>query len=186
MEQKLYELIGEDEQVLWMGKPQFKTLGETHKTFFAVKALLVAFALLAFFSYYFIGVLNGTIQFKWMVLVIMGVIGAVPVMLEWLDAKKMQKTVYALTDRRMISLVDGAVHAVEYDKVKEYKFEKDADGQVSLVCGKDVMKTSPRNYRTNAVYGLSMSGDNTVCERFVLYAIPEADEVKKLAAKLLK
>lgn len=186
MEQKLYELIGEDEQLLWFGKPEFKLLGETHKTFFAVKTLVVAFGLVAFLMYYFLGVTNGTIQFKAAVPVILVVIAAVPVAIEWLDAKKMQKTVYGITDCRMISMVDGAVHAVEYDKVKEFKFAEDADGQVSLVCGKDVIKKGPRTYRTSAVYGLTMSADNTTCERFVLYAIPEADQVKELVAKLMK
>ena len=78
------------------------------------------------------------------------------------------------------------MNVLTFDKVKEYKFAEDADGQVSLVCGCDMMKKSPRGYRASAVFGLRMKADNSECERFVMYAIPEADQVKELVAKLLK
>ena len=176
MEQKLYDTLAEGEKLLWSGKPEFKTLGETHKNFYAAKVVVIAFALSAFFMYYFIG----------SVILIMGVVAAVPLATEWLDAQKMKKTIYAVTDSRLITLVDTAVNVVPFDKVKEYKFAEDADGQVSLVCGCDMMKKSPRSYRASAVFGLRMKADNSECERFVMYAIPEADQVKELVAKLLK
>lgn len=186
MEQKLYENLAKDEQVLWTGKPEFKTLGATHKNFFAGKVVIVAVALIAFFMYYFMGVMAGTIQFKAAVILIMAVIAAVPLLLEWLDAQKMKKTLYAVTDSRLVAMVDSAVHAVTYDKIKAHKFAEDADGQISLVCGCDMMKKSPRSYRASAVFGLRMKADNSECERFVMYAIPEADKVKKLVGKLVK
>lgn len=186
MEQKLYANLMEGEQVLWSGKPEFKTFGATHKSFIIVKAVVIAIALIGFFMYYFAGVQSGTIDFKASVIVIMAVVAAVPLALEWLDAQKMKKTVYAVTDKRLITLVDTAVNAVTYDQVKEHKFAEDADGQVSLVCGSDMMKKSPRTYRANAVFGLRMKDDGSACERFVMYAIPEADKVKKLTAKLMK
>lgn len=186
MEQKLKETLMDGEKLLWSGTPEFKTLGETHKNFFAAKVVVIVFALVAFFMYYLIGVREGTIPFKASVFVIMGVIAAVPLLLEWLDAQKMKKTIYAVTDSRLIALVDTAVHVISYDKIKEYKFAEDADGQVSLVCGCDMMKKSPRSYRASAVFGLRMKDDQSECERFVMYAIPEADQVKKLVAKPVK
>ena len=186
MEQKLYENLMEGEKLLWSGKPEFKTLGNTHKNFFAAKVVVIVAALIAFFAYYFAGVKDGSIPFKGAVLVIMGVIAAVPLMLEWLDAQKMKKTIYAVTDSRLIAMVDTAVNVVSYDKIKTYKFEKDADGQTSLVCGCDMMKKSARTYRSAAVFGLRMKADNSECERFVMYAIPEADKVKTLVEKLVK
>lgn len=186
MEQKLYDNLMEGEKLLWSGKPEFKILGETHKNFFAGKIVVIAFALISFFMYYLIGVKNGTIEFKASVIVIMAVVAAVPMALEWLDAQKMKKAIYAVTDRRLISLVDTAVNAVSYNQIKEYKFAEDADGQVSLVCGSEMMKKNPRSYRASAVFGLKMKEDHSECERFVMYAIPEADEVKKLVATLMK
>lgn len=183
MEQKLYENLKENEKVLWTGKPAFKALGDTHKKFYAAKVVVVLFLTTAFLMYYLMGVKEGTIVFKPAVIVLTAVVAAVPLTLEWLDAKKMSKTIYAITDTRIISIVDGAVHSVEYSKIKEYQFVDDADGQTSLVCGSDMMKKNSRSYRTGAVYGLSMNAENTACERFVLYAIPAADQVKKLIAE---
>ena len=186
MEQKLYDNLMDGEKLLWSGKPEFKILGETHKNFYAAKLVVIVFALIAFFMYYLIGVKEGSIPFKASVFVIMGVIAAVPLMLEWLDAQKMKKTIYAITDKRLITLVDTAVNDVPFEQVKAHKFAEDADGQISLVCGCDMMKASPRSYRASAVFGLRMKADNSECERFVMYAIPEADKVKKLIATLMK
>lgn len=185
MEQKLNETLRENEKVLWSGKPEFKAFGATHKTAYAAKCAVVAAIVIGFLAYYFMGVKAGTITFKAMVLVLTAVVAAVPLVLEWVDVSKMKKTVYAMTDSRMISIVDGAVNSVEYAKVDAYKFVEDADGQVSLMCGTDMINQGPRTCRTNAVFGTRMRADGSACERFVLYAIPEADEVKKLAAKLL-
>ena len=185
MEQKLNEILKENEKVLWSGMPAFKAMGATHKTMYAGKCVVVAFLAIAFLMYYFLGVQEGTITFKPAVLVLAAVLAAVPLMLDWVDVKKMQKTVHAITDSRLISIVDGAVNSVEYAQVEEYKFVEDADGQVSLMCGSDMMNKGPRTCRTNAVFGLRMNAEGSACERFVLYAIPEADEVKKLITKLM-
>ena len=180
MEQKLKEVLVEGEQLLWSGKPEFKVLGETHKQTFVVKTVVILYALIGFFCYYFKGVMDGSIEFKGMVAVIMLVLAAVPLSLEWLDAQKMKKTVYGVTDSRLIAVVDTAVNVITYDKIKDYKFAADADGQVSLVCGCDMMKASPRSYRASCVYGLRMKEDGSECERFVMYGLPEADTVAEL------
>ena len=47
METMLQDKLHPDETLLWSGKPVFKTLGETHKNFFAAKVVFIAFALIA-------------------------------------------------------------------------------------------------------------------------------------------
>lgn len=186
MDTKLKDVLMDGEQLLWSGSPVFKTLGETHKTMYGVKAVIIVGALIAFLCYYMKGVMDGLIAFKAMAIVIMLVLAAVPLMLEWLDAQKMKKTVYAVTDSRLIAVVDTAVNVITYDKIKDYKFAADADGQVSLVCGCDMMKASPRSYRASCVYGVRMKGDGSECERFVMYALPEPDAVAELVNKRIK
>ena len=48
------------------------------------------------------------------------------------------------------------------------------------------MKTRPSRRRLNTIFGLRMSDDGTVCDRFVMYGIPEADKVEKLMKKYVK
>lgn len=186
MNDKLNEQLQEGEQLLWSGKPEFKTLGETMKSFYMAKCVVVAAALIGFFAYYAKIVASGQTEFKISVVVVMGLLAAVIIALEWIDAGKMKKTAYAVTDRRLISVVENAVHSVDYDKIEDYKFDIDKDGQVSLLVGKSAMSASPRNHRTNAIYGTRMTDDGTACDRFVFYAIPEADKVEKLVKKYVK
>lgn len=186
MNDKLNEQLQEGEKLLWSGKPEFKTLGETHKNIYAAKCVLIVAALIGFFSYYGTIVAAGQTEFKISVVVIMGALAAVILALEWIDAGKMKKTVYGVTDRRLISVVENAVHTLNYDKIEDYKFDTDKDGQVSLLVGKSAMSANARNHRTNAIYGTRMTDDGTACDRFVFYAIPEADKVEKLIKKYVK
>lgn len=186
MNNKLNEHLQEDEKLLWSATPEFKALGETHKGFYIAKTVVVLAAMAAFMAYYLSLVSIGQTDFKVIIVVIMAALAAVVLALEWVDAGKMKKTVYGITDRRLISVVENAVHTVDYDMIKEYKFDTDKDGQISLVIGKSAMAAKARAHRTNAVFGTRMTDDGTACERFVLYAIPEADKVEALMKKYVK
>ena len=186
MNDKLKENLQDGEQLLWSGTPAMKMLDETHKNVYAIKAVLTVFGAVAFLMYYMLGVTGGTIPFKAAVLVLLAVLMGVILAPDWMDVGKLNKSVYAVTDRRLLVLVNGAVHAVAYDKIDAYKFDTDADGQISLLCGASGMKVRPARRRLNTIFGLRMSDDGTVCDRFVMYGIPEADKVEKLVKKYVK
>ena len=186
MNDKLDEYLQDGEQLLWSGKPAMKMLDETNKDVYAVKAVLTVFGAVAFLMYYMLGVTAGTIPFKAAVLVLLAVLVGVLLAPDWMDVGKLNKAVYAVTDRRLIVMVNGAVHAVAYDKIDAYKFDTDAAGQTTLMCGKSGMKTRPSRRRLNTIFGLRMSDDGSVCDRFVMYGIPEADKVEKLLKKYVE
>lgn len=186
MIEKLNEQLQEGEQLLWSGKPAFKALGKTLKGYYLAKTVVVLAALIGFFAYYAKIIAAGQTGFKVSVLVVMGALGGVALAMEWLDVGKMKKTVYGITDRRLIAVVENSVHSVAYDKIKEYKFDTDKDGQVSLLIGKSAMSARAKNHRTNAIFGTRMTDDGSACDRFVFYAIPEADKVEKLMKKYVK
>lgn len=183
MNEKINAQLQEGEKLLWTGEPEFVPMGNTHKSFYIAKVVVVLAAMAAFMAYYLKIVSTGQVEFNTMIVVIMAALAAVLLALEWVDAGKMKKTVYGITDRRLISVVETAVHTVSYDMIKDYKFDTDKDGQVSLVIGKSAMAANARSHRTNAVFGTRMTDDGTACERFVFYAIPEADKVKELMKK---
>ena len=186
MNDKLKEYLQDGEQLLWSGKPAMKMLDEANKDVYAVKAVLTVFGAVAFLMYYMLGVTAGTIPFKAAVLVLLAVLVGVLLAPDWMDVGKLNKAVYAVTDRRLIVMVNGAVHAVAYDKIDAYKFDTDAAGQTTLMCGKSGMKTRPSRRRLNTIFGLRMSDDGSVCDRFVMYGIPEADKVEKLLKKYVE
>ena len=185
MDEKLMGVLQEGEKLLWSGKPTMKMLDKTHKGPFLCKAALTVAGAIAFLVYYMNGVSAGTIPFKAAVLVLLAVLVGVILAPDWMDIGKLNKAVYAVTDRRLIVMVNGYVHAVAFDKIDAYKFDTDKDGQTTLMCGASGMKVSPSRRRLNTIFGLRMSDDGAVCDRFVMYGIPEADKVEKLVRKYI-
>ena len=185
MEKKLQDHLIEDEKILWTGSPEFVTLDKTNKPFIVAKAGIVLAAMAIFVAYYIsFAAATGT-DFKLSVLFIIAALTALVVLPEILDANKLKKCLYAVTDRRLITIVGENMDSVEYCKIKEYAFEEDADGQVSLLCGPRAMSAKPRLRRLNTVLGARLTEDKTTCDSFVMYGIPDADKVKKLIAKYL-
>ena len=186
MDDKMMSILQDGEQLLWSGKPTMKMLDKTHKSVYLAKAGLTVLGAGAFLAYYMNGVSAGTIPFKAAVLVLLAVLVGVILAPDWMDIGKLNKAVYGVTDRRLIVMVNGYVHAVDFDKIDAYKFDTDADGQTTLMCGASGMKAAPSRRRLNTIFGLRMSDDGTVCDRFVMYGIPEADKVEKLLKKYVK
>jgi len=185
MEKKLNDHLIEGEKILWTGSPDFVALGKTNKPFIVGKAALVILAMAIFLVYYLSQVAAGAAEMKISAFVIVAALTALVVLPEILDANKLKKTIYAVTNRRLISVVSGSVESVEYSKIKEYAFEEDADGQVSLLCGDHAMQSKPRLRRLLTILGTRLSEDKTVCESFVFYGVPEADKVQKLIANYI-
>ena len=186
MKEKLNEHLYEGEKLLWCGAPSMKMMDETHKNPYALKAVLSVFAAVAFLMYYMLGVTAGTIQFKAMVIVLLAVLVGVVLAPDWMDVGKLNKAVYGVTDRRLMTLINGNVHSIEFSKIIEYKFDTDQDGQTTLMCGKSGMKARPNRRRLQTIFGTRMTDDGTACDRFVMYGIPEADKVEALMKKYVK
>ena len=186
MIEKMKEQLQEGETLLWSGSPAMKTLDETHKTVYLLKAVLTGFGAVAFLMYYMLGVQAGTIQFKSMVIVLLVALMGVILAPDWMDVGKLNKAVYGVTNRRLLVFVGGNLHAVAFEQIDAYKFATDSDGQTSLMCGKSGMRIAPNRRRLNTIFGLRMSDDGSVCDRFVMYGIPEADRVEALLKKYVK
>ena len=186
MKEKLNEHLYEGEQLLWSGAPSMKMLDATHSAAYGVKTVVSVFAAVAFLLYYMLGVQAGTIHFKPMVIVLLLVLVGVVLAPDWMDVGKLNKAVYGVTDRRLMTLINGNVHSVEFAKITEYKFDTDKDGQVTLMCGKSGMKARPSRRRLQTIFGTRMTDDGTAVDRFVMYGIPEADKVEALMKQYVK
>ena len=125
MNDKLNEYLQDGEQLLWSGKPTMKMPDEAHMNAYTVKAVLTVFGGVAFLMYYMLGVTHGTIPFKAAVLVLLAVLMGVILAPDWMDVGKLNKAVYAVTDRRLLVLVNNVVHAVSFDVIDAYKFDTD-------------------------------------------------------------
>lgn len=186
MNNKLNEYLQEGEQLLWSGRPAVKMMDEVYTNAYAVKVALTVIGAVAFLMYYMLGVTGGTIHFKPAVILILLVLMGVVLAPDWMDVNKLNKSVYGMTDQRLLILVNGNLHAVKLSMITAYKFDVDAEGQISLLCGKSGMKVRPTRRRLNTIFGLRMTDDGTACDRFVMYGIPDADRVEALMNQYVK
>lgn len=181
MEELLKESLREDEKLLWSGRPEaFETLDKTHKSPFIRRGIITAVVTVALCVAYVILVRAKEAPVKPAVLVIVAACGIFIILRGLLDASKIRKRAcYAITDKRLIILTDSA-KSVEYSAINVAKLDRDEDGHTSLLCGRDAIKMKPWKRRVAVLSGAITDADTGQCDRFVMYALPDADKVKEI------
>ena len=186
MEEQLKKAMDEDEKLLWSGRPEkFEILDKTYKPIFlrkSVISLLVGVFLSV--GYILLAQKNG-IGIKWGLFIIVWFFCAISPVNILRDAKSLAgKTVYGMTDKRLITVADtDTIRTVTFDQLEKASFYTDEAGLTSLICGKEGNLKPGGNLRGAALSGVSMNEDENKCDRFVLYAVPHADKLRKLLAE---
>ena len=75
--------------------------------------------------------------------------------------------------------------SVELSEIKDIELKKDADGHVSLLCGKNTIESKPYKWRSLSSCDPYIDQGTGLCERFIFYAIPEAEKVRKILSDFL-
>lgn len=181
MEELLKESLREDEKLLWSGRPEaFETLDKTHKSPFIRRGIITAVVTVALCVAYVILVRAKEAPVKPAVLIIVVACGVFIIVRGLLDASKIRKrTSYAITDKRLIILTDSA-KSVEYSAISAAKLDRDEDGHTSLLCGEDAIKARPWKRRAAVLSGAITNENTGMCERFVMYALPDAEKIKEI------
>ena len=180
MEEKLKAKLKDDETLLWTARPEaFEILDKTHKAHFVKKAILIAIVAVIAIALYVNAAIktNSTVQIA--VIMIALVAAAYGIFGEFLDGRKLQnKTLYALTDQRMIAFMGMSFEAVDYSRVKDYEFVTDEDGHTSLLCGERAREVKPHGRRSVTVCGAQNNAETGECHGFAMYGITK--EVKNI------
>jgi len=187
MEKILQNKLKPEETLLWTGKPgEFTTLDNTHKSAIMKKCIVVAIAVVAVLAAYIAYVTtHGHAVNAVMIVLALGV-GAFGMSGDFTMANKLRnKTLYALTDMRLIVVTGGHFEAVPYENVESYEFVTDEDGHLSLICGDTPKNESSRMRRTATVRGAVNDTENGRCHSFAMYALEDVDAVKKILAKYM-
>ena len=189
MEVKLQSILEEGEQLLWSSRPEpIGTLQGLYKSAILRKILMIAAGIVILAGWYISAAVKNGVEVQPIAIIVCALPFLYSIYNDFSDAKTLrERTLYAMTDRRMITVVDKAVSGVEYDKVEGWKVEADADGVVSLVCGCDALKGKERSRREFAVCGARTNLDTGLCESYVMYGITEeADKIAEIAAKYIR
>lgn len=180
MEEKLKAKLKDDETLLWSAKPEaFEILDKTHKAHFVQKAILITVVFLAIVAVYIYMAIDTSSAIQIPVIII-GLVAALYGMFgEFLDGRKLQnKTLYALTDQRMIAMMGMSFEAVDYERLSDYEFVTDEDGHTTLLCGERAREVKPYSRRTVTVCGAQNNAETGECQGFAMYGI--TDEVKNI------
>lgn len=186
MEDLLKESLREDEKLLWSGRPEpVETLDKTHKIPFIRNGIITALVTIGICVFYIVLAAVKSVPVKSGVLIVVAACGIFLILRDLSDASKIRKQVfYAITDKRLMVITDSA-KSVEYSAVSLAKLDTDADGHTSLLCGKDAIKTKPWKRRAAVLTGAVLDENNGMCDRFVLYALPDAGKVKEILSPYL-
>lgn len=185
METKLYDLLQEDEKLLWSGSPeQFETMSAVYKPALLRKIMMIVAGIVILSAWYISAALKNGVVVQPVAIFVCALPFLYSIYNDFSDAKKLRSAVvYAMTDRRMITLVDHAVSSITYEQVAGFRMDTDDDGIVSLVCGDDALKGKATSRRAAAVCGAHTNLDTNLCESYVMYGITaEADAVRTIAA----
>ena len=188
MEDILKSKLKDDETLLWCAVPEaFETLDKTHKGHFVRKAVLVAAAAVALIALYIIAAGRNHAPVQWAVVAILLAAGAYGVFGDILDANKLRnKTIYALTDQRMIAVMGMSTEAVDYERMTkgDYEFVTDEDGHTSLLCGERAREAKPHGRRSVTVCGAQNNAETGECHGFGMYGITEhVDAIDAILSK---
>lgn len=186
MEQKLKAKLKDDETLLWCARPEaFETLDKTHKTRFIRKAVITTVVFAAIVAVYIKAAVNTNSDVQ-IPVILMGLVAALYGMFgEFLDANKLRnKSIYALTDQRIIAMMGMSFEAVDYHRLTDYEFVTDEDGHTTLLCGERARETKPYGRRSATVRGAQNNAESGICEGYALYGITEhVDAIDKILSK---
>ena len=185
MTERLKEKLLPGEKVLWSGASEkFETMDHTNKAAYIKRAMIILGTVAALCLLYIVYVTSKGIDLKLgLVAIALGfaVLGSANF---YFDAKKLGRAFYAVTDQRVISIIDMP-KSLERAKIRDVEMKTDEDGHVSLLFGKKVIDSKSHQWRTYALLDPYIGEESGKCERFALYAIPDAENLKKILTDFL-
>ena len=180
MEDLLKNALDENETLLWSGRPEnFEVFDKTNKKCFVKKAVIAAIvSVLLIGAYALMSVPNG--NFKFIIVVIILVFAGYSPLNVLMDANKLKKKIgYAITDKRLLTVLDSA-KGIPYSAIDCAALRTDEDGHVTLLCGPDALNSKPGDWRAFTVIGAYMDDSGEKCDRYAMYALPDAERVKAI------
>lgn len=186
METMLQDKLHPDETLLWSAKPEaFETLDATYKTPIIRKITITLLAIVVLSSWYISAAISNGVAVQPIAILVCASPFLYSIWNDFSDAKKLKSQIlYALTDRRLLTLNGKQLFSLEYNKLCCYDLVTDAAGHISLVCGEDALKAKEKSRREAAVCGVRMNIDTDLCESYAMYGITDsAGQVKEFLSK---
>lgn len=186
METMIREKLQADETLLWSAKPEeFETLDAVHKTPIIRKIAVILLGIVGLSAWYISAAIANGVAVQPIAILVCASPFLYSIWNDFSDARKLKgQMIYALTDRRLLTMNGKQLSALEYSKLPCYDLVTDAAGHVSLVCGEDAMRAKEKSRREAAVCGVRMNIDTDLCESYAMYGVTEhADQIKQILSQ---
>ena len=181
----LQRAIDPDEQVLWVGKPEdSEPLEGVYKKRFIRKLVAGIVIAAALIIGYIIGANINHAQIYPLVIAVILVLAFLAPLNCVTAPKKLRKTTYAFTNKRVIVLRDTA-HTVEYGLIKTAALKTDEAGRLTLLCGEDAVNLKPELWREDALLGEHMNDNMDECESLVMFGLPKDKKLMGIISEYL-
>jgi len=175
MNEELKNILDEGETVLHQSVPEsFETLDRTNKGHFTIKTVLAVGICGAMIIAYIIGT-AATASFKPVLVIVLAFIAVMVCLSTFLDARKIRRQRFFITDRRLIWYNDS-MRSIPYPSITQYKIARDEDGHTSLLIGENAVKSKSRKWRFMATSPVFMNQETGICEQAVFYAISDPEK----------
>ena len=185
METRLKEALWEGEEVRWSGRPKpFELMENTFKSSILATWIVSAFVLACVLFFLIPSLLSGSrtigdaVILAVITLFLPGILSARPLM----DKKCLEeKTLYAITNFRIIAIVKDEVMYLPIGKGMKVAVENQADGCGNLRFGEVVGKPAKKD-RAYAVLGLRSDDNNSDMEGLLFYHVDQPDQLMRYLA----
>ena len=185
MESKLKELMSKDEKLIWQGKVQnINVFDKTNKGYALIKLIVGLSLLLGLSLLYIIDTLNRGNKVQWLIVFIIAIIFGFIAIKEILEANKLKKAEYFLTDKNLFNLSPDRSIILPLSSFEIYSYTVDADGNTSLRVGKNAQKIKDYKLRNACTYPPDISEKTGKCTKAVFYNIPDIDNFKQTLSSL--
>ena len=173
MNEKFAADLLEGEQLLWTGAPEAcKAMDKTHKSIIVTR-IIITLVIVAAACAVMAKQGNNT-----GIIVASIVIGLLVIIGPFTEVNKIKKIEYAATNQRLLCSLNGSKKAIAYSSIKDAAIKTDADGHTNFFFGAEAIATKPTQVRNIAALGPKANPDGTVCERFIMYGVPNPETLR--------
>lgn len=183
MERKLRELLDDNERILWYGRPTKSRLlhapdGPLQCAVWLLCAAFILLALFVFPPYAIRAQIHVSLIFA--VLACSVCLSPIVVLLPFLEKQLLeQKTVYAITDRRIIAIVGDDTMIIPRTHQTRFSIH-DQDEATGSVCFDSAIGSSPYRRRSNAILGFRKPGGGI--HGLIFFRVSRPDVVAEILA----
>lgn len=177
MEEKLNAYLDKDEKLLWCGKPAaYETMDAVYKPAFVKSCIvgIISFAVLSVL--YLWGLSKSSAGVKGWLFVLFAVFAVYKPMSYFADAAKLRKSVYAVTDKRLL-IINEDVRELALSVLKSAAVKTDEAGNSTLLCGENSLKLKATKWRDAARFA-RVDSENEGDSRFAFYAVEDVEGLK--------